>query len=541
MPATEQSFDSHDGELERLRQQVAHLERDLAQSRIRNEELRRQAQMANEHARLYHELRQFRTTLDQTLDCVFMFDPQTLRFFYVNQGAVDQVGYSAEELHRMTPLDIKPEFSEETFRAMLAPLISGERSRFTFETIHRHKDGHDIPVEVALQYVAPDEDGHRFVAIVRDITERRHSQAALAEQARLIDMAHEAIIVRDLEGRISLWNRGAEDLYGWPADEVIGQVTHKLFQTRPVDPTTIEAQQQQLLKNGLWEGELLHRRSDGRMIIVESNQAAVLDREGALLQILEINRDISERKRHEADLRERTAQLARATATLAERNRELDQFAYITSHDLKAPLRGIANLSQWIEEDLGDRITPEIQNHLELLRGRVNRMEKLISGILHYSRVGRTRGSLEDVEIGELLAEIIDLIAPPERVTINLPASLPTIHTERVLLHQVFANLIGNAIKHHSGGEIIITIGWSQDKQRHTFVVSDNGPGIAPQYHDRIFGIFQTLAPRDVVEGSGLGLALVKKIVEHQGGRIWIESQEGAGATFYFTWSAVEA
>lgn len=508
------------------------------------EDLARRAAVAIDNARVYRELRQFHDTLDQTLDCVFMCDPETLRFFYVNQGALDQVGYSRDELLAMTPLDIKPMYDEGRYRAMLAPLISGERAKETFETFHRHKDGRLIPVEVSLQYVNPPEGPPRFVAMVRDISERRAALAALAEQARtlrsqarLIDLAHEAIIVRDNAGRITSWNRGAEELYGWSAAEALGEITHALFQTTiPGDGERgVAAQEETLLASGAWEGELLHTRRDGQQIVVESRQVAVHDERGERSQVLEINRDITARKRHEAELQARTDELAATSAALAERNRELDQFAYITSHDLKAPLRGIINLAGWIEEDLG-QVPDDVRGHLELMRGRVRRMEDLINGLLQYSRVGRVPGAVEEVDVGALLGVVVDMLAPPPEARVVAAPGMPTIRTQRLLLQQVFANLIGNALKHHRGAAPEVRVSWERAGRMHRFAVADNGPGIAPQFHQRIFGIFQTLAPRDEVEGSGLGLALVKKIVEHMGGAVSVESEEGQGATFFFTW-----
>lgn len=248
--------------------------------------------------------------------------------------------------------------------------------------------------------------------------------------------------------------------------------------------------------------------------------------------------DIDDHKRAEDSLRERSRRLAAATRSLAERNRELDQFAYVTSHDLKAPLRGISNLAQWIEEDLGDLATGDIRQQLELLRGRAQRMEALIEGILQFSRIGRVKETVESVDVGMLLEETVDLLAPPPGFTIAVAPGMPTVVTERTRLQQVFANLIGNALKHHGGleGRIAVQVGPLDEAGYYQFAVADDGPGIALQYHERIFGIFQTLRPRDQVEGSGLGLALIKKIIEHHGGRIWLESAEGSGTTFYFTW-----
>jgi PAS domain S-box-containing protein len=223
------------------------------------------------------------------------------------------------------------------------------------------------------------------------------------------------------------------------------------------------------------------------------------------------------------------------TETLERRNRDLDQFAYIASHDLKAPLRGIANLSQWLEDDIGASLEEESKAQLQLLRSRVRRMEALIDGILSYSRAGRTKGKDEPVAVRALLDEVVELLSPVG-IAISFGDELPTLKTEKVLLQQVFMNLIGNAIKHGGRSDLSVRVEASDLGSHYEFAVVDDGVGIAAEYHDKIWGVFQTLVRRDEVEGTGIGLAVVKKIVELVGGRAWVESQAGAGATFKFTW-----
>lgn len=239
---------------------------------------------------------------------------------------------------------------------------------------------------------------------------------------------------------------------------------------------------------------------------------------------------------HEQTSLEQAERLEQSLKEVEQSNRELDQFAYVASHDLKAPLRGIANLAQWIEEDLGSTVSGETRRHMTLLQGRVYRMESLIDGILSYSRAGRVRDKPERVEVGALIAETIELLALPDGASVVTESAMPALVTERVPLQQVFMNLIGNAVKYSQRADTRVAIRATLGDPYVTFSVADNGSGIAPQYHEKIWQIFQTLAPRDRVEGTGIGLSVVRKLVESRGGRTWLESAQDRGSTFYFTW-----
>lgn len=229
-------------------------------------------------------------------------------------------------------------------------------------------------------------------------------------------------------------------------------------------------------------------------------------------------------------------QLQQTQDALDKRNAELEQFVYVASHDLKAPLRAIANLSQWIEEDISEQLNAENLQQMQLLRGRVHRLEGLIDGLLQYSRAGRLPAKPEPVDVTELLAQIIETLAPPPQFTIEVGAGMPTLVTERFLLEQVFTHLIDNGIKHHPDDTGTVKISVQDHGNVYEFAVADDGAGIALRFQERIFGIFQTLQARDEVENTGVGLAIVKRIVDSKGGIIRLSSQEGQGATFYFTW-----
>jgi PAS domain S-box-containing protein len=225
-----------------------------------------------------------------------------------------------------------------------------------------------------------------------------------------------------------------------------------------------------------------------------------------------------------------------AEAALEERNNELDSFVHIVSHDLKAPLRSISNLSQWIEEDLEGSLTSDSQQQLLLLRSRVYRMSAMIDGLLDYARAGRTDKTIERTAIADLLREVVDSLGPPPTFTISLAPDLPTFNTKRLLLSQVLANLIGNAIKHHDRVDSSIHISVKDRDNFYEFAVADDGPGIDLEYQNSIFTIFQTGNPQNNKDSTGIGLAIVKKLVEAETGMIRLESQIGKGTTFYFTW-----
>ncbi|MCB1759542.1 MAG: CHASE domain-containing protein [Gammaproteobacteria bacterium] len=253
-----------------------------------------------------------------------------------------------------------------------------------------------------------------------------------------------------------------------------------------------------------------------------------------------LNREVGERRSAEMELQSLNERLehhiAFRTAEAERRAQYLEQFAYVASHDLKAPLRAVSNLAEWIEEDLKEKLDEASSEQLALLRDRVRRMHDLIEGLLEYSRVGRTSDAEQDVDIGELIEEIADSLSPPRGFKIKIQGVMPVMRVDRLQIGQVFANLISNGLKHHGGSKGRIRISCEAVEGYYLFSVCDDGRGIAPEYHDKIFLIFQTLEPSDFESSTGIGLALVKKIVEEHGGTIRLESAVGEGACFRFSW-----
>ena len=248
----------------------------------------------------------------------------------------------------------------------------------------------------------------------------------------------------------------------------------------------------------------------------------MFDEKKNLQEILSVSRDITSRKIAEEKLKER--------------NQELNSFTHVVSHDLKAPLRGISNLSEMIVEDLQSYIPVENKHQLNLLQQRVLRMNALINGLLEYSRVGKQEILLESVNLEELLDEVIDSLDPPKSFKIHYSKPLPTLVTKKLLLNQILANLISNSIKHHhlNNGQIDLIV--EDMGQYYQYAIADDGPGIPKQHRDRIFEIFQTLENKTSTTNTGIGLALIKKIVDGEGGKFWLDSETEKGSKFCFTW-----
>ncbi|RYZ22401.1 MAG: HAMP domain-containing protein [Chitinophagaceae bacterium] len=226
---------------------------------------------------------------------------------------------------------------------------------------------------------------------------------------------------------------------------------------------------------------------------------------------------------------------------LKRKNAELDQFAHIVSHDLKSPLRGIGNVVSWIEEDHDSELSPKVREYLGLIKGRLERGESLIGGILSYARVGREEDAPEAVSVKELVQEVVSNQDSSRGVRLELSPTLPVVHTERLPLFQVFSNLVGNAIKYNDKPDPRVLVYHTEHNDYYEFFVQDDGPGIAHAYHRKVFGIFQTLGERKGVESTGVGLAIVKKILEARGEQIRLDSEPGRGSVFSFTWKKESA
>ncbi len=269
-------------------------------------------------------------------------------------------------------------------------------------------------------------------------------------------------------------------------------------------------------------------RADGRVIWVRDSGRVVPNPQTGGFTVYGVVSDITQSKYYE-EVREGLLQ------DLKRANTELSDFAYIVSHDLKAPLRAISSLAGWLAEDYADKLDEAGREQIQLLLKRTKRMHNLIEGILTYSRLGRLKPTLVRLDCQEVVRQVIEALSPPPGIAVAIEGQLPALVYDRTHLEQIFQNLISNGIKYMGRPQGRVAVA-CVDRQSHwEFSVSDTGEGIPPEHFERIFKIFQTLRPRDEVESTGIGLTIVKKVVEQYGGRIWVESQVGQGSTFYFT------
>ena len=343
----------------------------------------------------------------------------------------------------------------------------------------------------------------------------------------------DVLLLLDSEGNVLNANETTSDVLGFGRQELLGHSAARLFDQPGDFKSLLDRLQREHQLAGL---EAVARAHDGRKIPVLINARTMPQADGTVRGSVWVLDDITLRREAEERQAQMTREVAAANKELAGANRELADFAHVVSHDLKAPLRAIDSLASWLGEDYADKIDAEGKEQLGLLQGRVKRMHNLIDGILQYSRAGQVREDRVTVNLSEMLPAVIDLLSPPAHIKVQVETPLPTVLAERTRIEQVFQNLLSNAIKYNDKPDGLVRVGGTDDGEHWRFYVADNGPGIEQKDVERIFQIFQTGKPRDQVDSTGVGLAVVKRSVEMYGGRVWVESRVGEGSTFFFTY-----
>ncbi|GEM_PF-6773527 len=380
-------------------------------------------------------------------------------------------------------------------------------------------------------------DGHgqlaRMVGTIQDITDQRASEQKIQQFVTMIEYSHDFIALTNLEGYYFYMNPEAAAVLGIPGPaDAIGR-NYKEFGDDRLTGIVDEVITPAILESGSWEGEIsLRHPQKGERVMLSSFFLIYDTRFKTPTAIAIFQRDITDRKNSEIAALEHSREVESI-------NQELDNFAYIISHDLKAPLRAIQNLTTWIAEDLQELMTEETAANMELLKGRVNRMSGMIDGVLSYSRAGRFKSDPQSMDLSREIKDIWDSLPNKKRKLTVEGEPLPTLLTEKVALSQVFSNLLGNALRYGKQDEQAeVRISCKRTDDFYCFGVHDNGPGIPAGYQESIFRLFQTIDTKKHEDSTGIGLSIVKKIVEDQGGAVWIDQTPPTGAHFYFTWPA---
>lgn len=379
----------------------------------------------------------------------------------------------------------------------------------------------------------------RVAAVQKELAVREVilSQAQEREELlQLLDLA--AVVVLSLDRRITRWSLGCQRLYGYTAQQALGRISHELLRT--VFPEPPEQIRSTLMEAGRWAGEVLQTCADGRQITVKSEWVLHRDGTGAPVAILETCVDLSERKRMEQQLRRSRDELEKTAADLKRSNQDLEQFAYVSSHDLQEPLRAVTGYVQLLAKKFQGQLGPDADVAIGFIVDGASRMSQLINDLLNYSRVGSRGNPFAQVDMEDVLRRMEQSLGPAiaeAGATITHDA-LPTVWADPMQMMQLLQNLVSNAIKFRGEQPPRVHVTACTDGQGWVFCVQDNGIGIDPKYWERIFIIFQRLHGQRRYKGTGIGLAICKRIVERHGGRMWVDSHAGNGSTFYFTIAA---
>jgi PAS domain S-box-containing protein len=486
-------------------------------------------------------LRRLAAIVESSPDAIISTTPEGIVTSW-NPGAERLFGYTAEEMlgREAASLIVPPECRQE--RSALADTFGQAQPITEFETVRLHKSGRRMDISLSLSSIR-DANGNTasIATIARDISGRKQAEATRSRLAAIVEASDDAIIGKTLEGVITSWNRGAERLYGYTATEVVGQ---------SIDLVIPEDRRDELLHilDRLRHGQRIHhletrrQRKDGTLLDVVVSISPIYDRSGTIVGVATIARDITGRKQAEARIAALNAQLEQRvqerTAQLEHAIKELEAFSYSVSHDLRAPLRAVDGFSCILLEEHAPKLDPEAQGYLRLVSENAQHMGQLIDDLLAFSRLSRQPARKQLVAPEPLVRQVLRDLAPEldgRQVHITI-GDLPACQADPALLRQVYVNLISNALKFtRRRPEPHVEVGSDQRDGSVTYFVKDDGTGFDMRYANKLFGVFQRLHRAEDYDGTGVGLAIVERIVHRHGGRVWAEAAPEQGATFFFT------
>jgi PAS domain S-box-containing protein len=521
-----------------VRTEQAETRTDQAKTRTEQAEARTEQAEARSEQGLQTSQLDYRRLFQAAKDGILILDAETGQISDANPSLTEMLGFSHAEL-----LDA-PIWELGAFKDVVSNKAKFEQLQAQGYTRYENlpletRDGRKITVEfVSNVYLAGDRNV--IQCNVRDVTERKVAEESSVRLAAIVNSSEDAIIGKTLEGIITSWNPGAEKVFGYSAEEAIGQSMLMLF-----PPERVSEGKEILARVGRGENiehfETVRIGKNGKKIDVSVTVSRIVDRDNKIIGLSKIARDITERKRAEKEVHRLNAKLEQRvierTAQLEAANKELESFSYSVSHDLRAPLRAIDGFSRAVQEDYAALLPEEGQRYLKTICEGAQRMGVLIDDLLAFSRLSRLPLTRGIVDTNELVRELVAEMTSPEANghAEIVVADLPQSNADPALLRQVWINLLSNALKYTRRREgARIEIGAEQDNGVTTWFIRDNGTGFDMQYVDKLFGVFQRLHRTEDYEGTGVGLAIVQRIVERHGGRVWAEAVPDRGATFYF-------
>lgn len=484
--------------------------------------------------------KRFRALIENISDGIVLNDENTM-VLYQSPSVTRILGYTFEERQQKPVLNYVHEDDKASFLKLYEELASQPGKPLHFQFRFRHKNGHYIWLEGVVTNLLHDRNVYGYVANYRDISERKAAEESLRQERyllrTLIDNIPDYIYIKDTSLRHIINNKANVQLIGAESEaETIGKTVLDYFD-QSIAEEFMQADRK-VLSSGQpvldLEEKIIGHNNEIRWLLTSKIPLVEQDQ---VVGLIGISRDITERKNAEIVLKELNTSLAHQASKLAASNAELERFAYIASHDLQEPLRMVRSFIQLLKKQCADQIDEQSHQYIDFAVEGAERMKHLITDLLEYSRVGAVQERLETVDMNELAQRTLDAlrdIITTSGATVKV-ATLPAVTGVKTQLGQVLQNLLSNAIKYPSSAPPEISVAGFEEPTQWKFSVSDNGIGIDSRFFEKIFVIFQRLHNESETKGTGIGLAICKKIVESHGGKIWVESTPEIGSTFHFT------
>ena len=469
----------------------------------------------------------YRRLFETAQDGILILDAGTGQVVDANPFLKELLGYSQEEFVGRKLWEIGPFKGEAASKNVFARLQAKDRLHYEGLPLET-KDGRRVEVEFTSN--AYEVDGTRFIHCnIRDLTDRKQSETKAAELAAIVESSDDAIIGKDRRGIITSWNAGAEKVFGYLAAEMVGHPVTRLLPAERVDEEVKilrEIERGESVRH--FETVRLHK--DGSLLEVSVTVSAIRDSSGRIVGASNVTRDITEQKRQEKELK-------RSNEALERSNVDLAQFAYIASHDLQTPLRNISGFVQLLHEEYADKLDERAGDWIRRTVQAAEQMHTLIRDVLAYSRVDSQARPFEPVSLCGVFHDSVGLLEASIRDVAGEVTSdeLPTVMGDRSQLVQLLQNLIGNGLKYHGEKPPHVHVSAQRDGKEWTISIRDNGIGIAPRHQERIFEIFKRLHNHQEYPGTGIGLAVCRRVVHRHGGKLRVESEAGHGSDFKFT------